>query len=127
MKRQSRADEIEELVGAIGQTFVGLTVNCARCHAHKFDPISQDEYYQLSAAVAGLNHGTREIQQPGQREELLELQAKEKDVASRIAGIRATIREQIIEKRKSIKTPAIELPEPLASWEFEEDFKGQYW
>ena len=67
MKRQSRADEIEELVGAIGQTFVGLTVNCARCHAHKFDPISQDEYYQLSAAVAGLNHGTREIQQPGQR------------------------------------------------------------
>jgi hypothetical protein len=123
MKRQSRADEIEELVGAIGQTFVGLTVNCARCHAHKFDPISQDEYYQLSAAVAGLNHGTREIQQPGQREKLLELQAKEKDVASRIAGIRARVREQIIEKRKSIKTPAIELPQPLASWEFEEDFK----
>jgi len=123
MKRQSRADEIEELVGAIGQTFVGLTVNCARCHAHKFDPISQDEYYQLSAAVAGLNHGTREIQQPEQRQHADRLEAERKEVATRLTAIRTRVREQILEKRKGTEPPAVNLPPPLASWEFEEDFQ----
>jgi mono/diheme cytochrome c family protein len=123
MKRQSRADEIEELVGAIGQTFVGLTVNCARCHAHKFDPISQDEYYQLSAAVAGLNHGTREIQQPGQRQKVEQLQAEQKEVVARLTAIRTRVREQIIKDRSTRETPPIKLPQPLASWEFEENFE----
>ena len=59
MKKLARQDELEELVGTICQTFLGLTVNCARCHDHKFDPIQQVEYYRLAAAVAGVNHGER--------------------------------------------------------------------
>ena len=38
---------MEDLVGTVAQTFLGLTVNCARCHDHKFDPIRQTEYYSL--------------------------------------------------------------------------------
>src|SRR6202011_4027289 len=61
MKRVVRQDELEDVAGTVGQTFLGLTVNCARCHDHKFDPIRQVEYYRLTAALGGVHHGEREV------------------------------------------------------------------
>src|SRR5262249_51017658 len=57
MRAVVRQDELEDLIGVTGQTFLGLTVNCARCHDHKFDPVLQSEYYHLSAVLAGVRHG----------------------------------------------------------------------
>jgi len=46
------ADEWEERIDAIGRTFLGLSLACARCHDHKFDPISADDYYALAGVLA---------------------------------------------------------------------------
>jgi hypothetical protein len=64
MKAVVRQDELEDLASVVGQTFLGLTVNCARCHDHKFDPIRQREYYQLTAALDGVQHGSRDVPPP---------------------------------------------------------------
>jgi len=58
-KRRAREEQQEELIAAVSQTFLGLTVNCARCHDHKFDPIPQTDYYRLKAALDGIDHGNR--------------------------------------------------------------------
>src|SRR5262249_3462539 len=57
MRAFAREEELEGLVATVGQAFLGLTVHCARCHKHKFDPISQKEYYQFSAALGGTYQG----------------------------------------------------------------------
>ncbi len=59
-----RADELHDVVGTAGSTFLGLTVGCARCHNHKFDPISQNDYYAVKAVFAGVQHGDRPLQAP---------------------------------------------------------------
>ena len=46
---QARFDELDDIVATTSQVFLGLTVNCARCHDHKLDPIPQADYYQLVA------------------------------------------------------------------------------
>ena len=51
-------DIIDEQVDTIGQTFMGLTLGCARCHDHKFDPISMRDYY----ALAGIFKSTKTME-----------------------------------------------------------------
>ena len=50
---QARYDELDDIVATTGQTFLGMTVNCARCHDHKIDPIPQKDYYRLLAFFQG--------------------------------------------------------------------------
>lgn len=58
---QIRADAIDEMIRVTTEGFLGLTVGCARCHDHKFDPISQRDYYALHATFAGVRHGERPV------------------------------------------------------------------
>ncbi|MEA3212843.1 MAG: hypothetical protein QOE70_5900 [Chthoniobacter sp.] len=65
---QIRANTLDDIVAATGSAFLGLTVNCARCHDHKFDPIEQADYYRLQAAFAGVQQGPREWASREERE-----------------------------------------------------------
>ncbi len=51
---QYRADELDDMIRTTSQTFLGLTLGCARCHNHKFDPLTMADYYSLSAILAPL-------------------------------------------------------------------------
>ena len=57
--RQARADRLDEVAQTIGASMMGVTVSCARCHNHKFDPISIKDYYSVTAVFDGLEFGSR--------------------------------------------------------------------
>ena len=47
-KRQFAMDLVDEQIDAVSQSMLGLTLACARCHDHKFDPVTQRDYYALA-------------------------------------------------------------------------------
>ncbi len=49
----SRNEVLTEMTNAVGAAFLGVTLGCARCHDHKFDPIRQSDYYRMQAYFAG--------------------------------------------------------------------------
>ena len=127
MRAVVRQDELEDLIGATAQTFLGLTVNCARCHDHKFDPVTQAEYYRLAAVFAGVKHGDRESLSPEAasrgsfhaakvRKQLTEVGI---GLVQQLAAIDAPVRQQILVARTKSAAPAAELPRPMARWDFD--------
>ncbi len=83
---QQRADELDDMVGTTGTAFLGLTLGCARCHSHKFDPISHAEYYSMTAIFAGVQHGERGLPLPtGKKAELANLDGKIKELEKQLA------------------------------------------
>jgi mono/diheme cytochrome c family protein len=59
--RQKRSNDLDDIVSTTGAAFLGLTINCAKCHDHKFDPIPTRDYYRLTAVFAGVQHGERPL------------------------------------------------------------------
>jgi hypothetical protein len=60
MQKANRQDHLEDLTATFAHAFLGLTVNCARCHDHKFDPISQQDYYRITALLSGVRQFEKE-------------------------------------------------------------------
>lgn len=61
LTRNQRADELHDIINTTGAAFLGLTLGCARCHEHKFDPVPQRDYYAIKAVFEGVQHGERPL------------------------------------------------------------------
>ena len=60
-KKRAQLLDRDDVVMNVMSTFTSTTVHCARCHDHKFDPISQTDYYALQAVFAGVDRADREF------------------------------------------------------------------
>ncbi len=98
-QEQFRVEAIVDRTNTTGTVFLGLTIGCCQCHDHKFDPITQREYYQLFAFFNSCDEPTIELPTPEQLR-------KRQQVQSRIA-----------ELEKQLKTLDTATPERVAMWE----------
>ncbi|MBC7852568.1 MAG: DUF1553 domain-containing protein [Pirellulaceae bacterium] len=116
MRQIMRQDELEDIVAIVGQTFLGVTINCARCHDHKFDPIKQTDYYRLASALAGVRRGERSL--PPQRAPA-ELTGRRENLHKQLAAIEVPIRAAILAERESVAKKKPKPPMPYAHWDFD--------
>ncbi len=119
MRAVVRQDEMEDYISTVGESFLGLTLHCARCHDHKFDPVRQKEYYQIAAALAGLKPGLRALPPDAAAGEF----ARDRITAiqKELDALDAPIRAQVLAERKPRAKAAP--PQPVAAWEFEGDLR----
>ena len=116
----ARYNDRDDMVMNTMSTFLSLTVHCARCHDHKFDPISQEEYYGLQAVFAGVDRADRPFDaDPQVSARRRRLTSEEKDLEARqktleeIAG-KVTSHEivQIDARLAELKEQLKALPQP---------------
>ncbi len=85
---ERRYDYLDEIIGTIGKGTLGLTVNCARCHNHKFDPISQKDYYKIEASLFGYVETEVPLAPKAEADAYL---AKNEEIDAKIAGLSEAI------------------------------------
>ncbi len=87
---ERRWDYLDDVLETVGRGVLGMTIQCARCHDHKFDPILQKDYYSLTSAIFGYIETDWPMLPDEQALEYLE---KTQELDSRVAVVREQIRE----------------------------------
>lgn len=84
-----RQDELADMVNTTGTAFMALTMGCARCHNHKFDPILQKDYFAMQAVFAGVSHGERPLPHAPDKESEAALATARAEEADHTAALEA--------------------------------------
>jgi len=113
---QIRANAIDDTVVATSSAFLGLTVGCARCHDHKFDPIQQADYYRLQSIYNGTRQGSRTLATASQLEvrarHLKPLEAERGKITASLAAIEKAFQERIAQE---LKNRPVKITKPLVN------------
>ncbi len=106
---QFRVEGLIDRVDAIGNAFLGLTIKCAQCHNHKFDPIKQTEYYQFYAFLNSDDEPEMEVPD------------------ARVAAMRQRIRSEIARLEDELMAGAPDLKDRMAAWERKMAYDESQW
>ena len=108
---ETRQDELDDIVSTTGAAFLGLTVGCARCHNHKYDPIAQKDYYRMVAIFAPSVRKDLPLASPELAEEYFqetaELDRQVEELKYRIYQLQDPARQSLLKSKYQ------ELPEPI--------------
>lgn len=113
--KEDRYDQLEDMVNTTSQVFLGMTLACARCHNHKFEPLSTLDYYRMAAIFNTLQRpqlGRFDLDAPaGNREQIARqaardqaIQERQRQIDSRRAAFQATF---LAEGRSKLPTEAV--------------------
>lgn len=104
-EEQNRQELLIEMTAGVGNAFLGLTMNCARCHNHKFDPILQADYYRLQAIFAPAIDREVDISNALDKAayalDMEDYRARLKPIEAQIAAIEKPYREKLREQKRS--------------------------
>ncbi len=111
---KAAADELDDRVDTLTRGFLGLTVSCARCHDHKFDPVPQIDYYSLAGIFTNSKLANVPLADKAKTKQMEETQARIKTLDSEI---KETLRK---EKAQRAEAKSDELARYLvASWKYQ--------
>jgi hypothetical protein len=122
-QEQFRYEAVVDRVNTTGTVFLGLTVGCAQCHSHKYDPISQREYFGLFAFFNNAEEPT--IEAPAKEEN-----ARREEHLARLAALEAELlREPVLSGPDGAEKAALyrALDERQPAWEEEQARKARRW
>jgi hypothetical protein len=105
-EEQFRVENIVDRVNTTGSVFLGLTVGCAQCHDHKFDPVSQREFYQLFAFFNNCDEPTLELPTPEQVIQRKEVRAKIDELEKKLRDYDPWTPERVTEWENHLTTEA---------------------
>jgi hypothetical protein len=105
----------DDMVATTMSTFASVTAHCARCHDHKFDPISQEDYYSLQAVFAGVDRADR----------VFDADPKVHSVRQALVKQRRALERMDSTQMASLLEPAIQIE--VAAWEKSEAAKIVSW
>lgn len=96
---QFRMEAMFDRMDAVGKSMLGLTIQCAQCHSHKFDPITQDEYYRLFAFLNNAHEANVAVYTPADDQKRAEIFRRTREIEAQLQH----------------ETP--DWPQRLAAWE----------
>src|SRR6185436_16855950 len=96
---QFRMDTLFDRMDAIGKSVLGLTIQCAQCHSHKYDPLTQEEYYRMFAFLNNDHEASMVACSPEEQQK------------------RADILRQMRDLEEGLRHATSDWPERMARWE----------